>query len=173
MKLTDHILRKPFYVAFGQAMQGGGITSVDLVATRDASAVTLTASDGSAAPIAGADASTAGVMTAADKARFDGMPDVTTRDFPARIEVATTVIDARVTNLQTAGHSAAGDGGRALYKRVELEPSHTLKLQSADGAWWEIVPNNGVISFLLLGGIEGDIIANGAANVTAFNDFIG
>ena len=54
MKLSDHILRKPFYVAFGQAQQGGGITSVDLVATRDATTVTMTASDGSAAPIAGA-----------------------------------------------------------------------------------------------------------------------
>ena len=49
MKLSDQILRKPLYVAFGQAMAGGGITSVDLVAVRDSSSVTMTASDGSAA----------------------------------------------------------------------------------------------------------------------------
>ena len=49
MKLSNHILRKPFYVAFGTAQQGSGITSVDLVTTRNATAVTMTASDGSAA----------------------------------------------------------------------------------------------------------------------------
>ena len=84
MKLSDQILRKPLYVAFGQAMQGGGITSVDLVATRDATTVTMTASDGSAAPVTGADASTAGVMTAADKTKLDGLSIATTQDFPSR-----------------------------------------------------------------------------------------
>ena len=77
MKLSDHILRKPFYVAFGQALAGGGITSVDLVATRDANTVTLSASDGSAAPVAGADASTAGVMTAVDKSTLDDLATAT------------------------------------------------------------------------------------------------
>lgn len=47
-------------------------------------------------------------------------------------------IDAGIDGLTTLGHTAAGDGGGALYKRVALEPSHPGKFQSADGAWWEI-----------------------------------
>jgi hypothetical protein len=173
MKLSDHILRKPFYVAFGQAQQGGGITSVDLVAARDATTVTMTASDGSAAPIAGADASTAGVMTAADKSKLDSLPITMARDFATKLDVATSTIGAGITHLRTAGYAAAGDGGAALYKRVGAEPAHALKVQSADLAWWEIVPSNNIIPFQAAGGVEGDTAANGAANVTAFNDFIG
>ncbi len=172
MKLSDHILRKPFYVAFGQALQGGGITSVDLVAVRDATTVTMTASDGSAAPIAGADASTAGVMTAVDKSKLDGLSVATTRDFPTRSEVTAAVIGAEVTHVRTAGYSTADESGGALYKRVGAEPAHNLKVQSADGAWWEIVPDKGVLSFRSCGGVEGNSAANGAGNVTAFNDFI-
>jgi len=40
--------------------------------------------------------------------------------------------------IRVAGYSAEGDGGAALYKRVVSEPSHPGKIQSADGAWWEI-----------------------------------
>ena len=141
MKLSDQILRKPFYVAFGQALAGGGITSVDLVAIPDASTVTITASDGSAAPIAGADASTAGVMTAADKTKLDGLSASTTQGFASRLDVATAVIDAGVSHVRTAGYSTADDGGGALYKRVGTAPAHNLKLQSADLAWWELVPD--------------------------------
>jgi len=173
MKLSDHILRKPLHVAFGQAMTGGGITSVDLVATRDATTVTLTASDGSAAPIAGADASTAGVLTAADKTKLDSLPPAVAQEFAAGLDVAAAVIGAGITHLRTAGYAAAGDGGEALYKRAGVEPAHNLKVQSADLAWWEIVPTNNIIPFQACGGVEGDVAANGAANVTAFDDFIG
>lgn len=44
----------------------------------------------------------------------------------------------RVTAIRTLGYTSAGDGGGALYKRVASEPSHEGKIQSADGAWWEI-----------------------------------
>ncbi len=151
MKLSDQILRKPFYVAFGQALQGGGITSVDLVAVRDAATVTITASDGSAAPIAGADASTAGVMTAADKTKLDGMSTATAREFATKLDAATSTIGAEITHLRTAGYSASGDGGGTLYDRVASEPSHALKVQSADGAWWELVSEMCAIIVLLAG----------------------
>ncbi|MDM8344523.1 glycosyl hydrolase family 28-related protein, partial [Pseudochrobactrum sp. sp1633] len=36
------------------------------------------------------------------------------------------------------GYYATGDGGDALYKRVISEPAHAGKVQSADGAWWEL-----------------------------------
>lgn len=39
--------------------------------------------------------------------------------------------------LETLGQSFAGDGGRALWVRAGSEPAHAIKLQSADGAWWE------------------------------------
>src|SRR5690606_5536677 len=40
--------------------------------------------------------------------------------------------------IRTAGYYSTGDGGAALYKRVASEPSHAGKIQSADGAWWEL-----------------------------------
>jgi hypothetical protein len=40
--------------------------------------------------------------------------------------------------VRTAGYSAYGDGGGALYKKVGGAPTHDLKFQSADGAWWEL-----------------------------------
>ncbi|MFQ5565067.1 MAG: hypothetical protein ACE5EU_01745 [Paracoccaceae bacterium] len=171
MKLSDHILRKPLYVAFGQALQGGGITSVDLAATRDATTVTVTASDGSAAPIAGADPATAGVMTAADKTKLDGLTAATMQDFRTRADVAAAVIDPGVTHLRTAGYSAAGDGGGALYKRATVEPTHNLKVQSADLAWWELVPEGGEVN-VLQAGAKGDGVADDAPAIQNCIEFL-
>ncbi len=53
-------------------------------------------------------------------------------------EVEATAINANVDWLRTTGYYAAGDGGGALYKRVVSEPAHEGKIQSNDGAWWEI-----------------------------------
>lgn len=59
----------------------------------------------------------------------------------ADVEAAT--IDAAVDSIQTAGYTTAGDDGgsiatNAIYARVGSEPSHEGKIQSADGAWWEL-----------------------------------
>lgn len=59
----------------------------------------------------------------------------------ADAEAATPNQDA----LRIKGYAAAGDGGGGLYKRVGAEPSHIFKLQSADGAWWELVPEGGEV----------------------------
>ncbi len=64
-----------------------------------------------------------------------------TRNGIESISVPTVVII-----LYTTGFAVAGDGGGATYKRVGSEPTHALKVQSADGAWWELVPENGTIS---------------------------
>ncbi|SFI61032.1 hypothetical protein [Albimonas pacifica] len=40
--------------------------------------------------------------------------------------------------LEALGHWAPGDGGRALYARVDDEPDHPGKFQTADGGWWEL-----------------------------------
>lgn len=59
-----------------------------------------------------------------------------TYDTVAAVQAAT--VPVLVNAVRTNGYYAAGDGGGALYKRVSSAPSHALKLQSADGAWWEI-----------------------------------
>ncbi|MFB6419899.1 hypothetical protein [Bradyrhizobium tunisiense] len=60
-------------------------------------------------------------------------------DFASEMIAAGTNLPSGMTYLRTAGLTAAGDGGGALYKKVVSEPSHNGKFQSADGAWWEIV----------------------------------
>lgn len=52
--------------------------------------------------------------------------------------VRASTIPSPVSYLRTAGYYSAGDGGGALYKRVISEPTHLGKIQSADGAWWEL-----------------------------------
>lgn len=52
-------------------------------------------------------------------------------------------ISASVDCIQTSGYSAVGDGGgsiatNAVYMRVGAEPAHAGKIQSTDGAWWEL-----------------------------------
>lgn len=54
-------------------------------------------------------------------------------------------IPAPVMFFRTSGHYAAGDGGGAGYKRAPAEPDHPFWKQSADGAYWELVPDGGVI----------------------------
>lgn len=69
---------------------------------------------------------------------------VSAANFDARTSVLSFNIPASVSHIRTAGYSAPGDGGGALYKRVAAEPAHVGKVQSADGAWWEMaepIPN--------------------------------
>lgn len=53
--------------------------------------------------------------------------------------------------IRTAGYSASGDGGGALYKRVLTEPAHAGKFQSADGTWWELAES--VINPMMFGAL--------------------
>lgn len=82
-------------------------------------------------------------------------------DTVAAVEAAT--IGGSVGSIQTAGYYAAGDGGGAIYKRVGSMPSHALRVQSADGAWWEF--GETVIN-VLQAGAKGD---GTTEDVTAFN----
>jgi len=59
--------------------------------------------------------------------------------YETRALVALSEVPLLVTYIRTAGYATVGDGGEARYKRVGSEPSHAGKVQSADGAWWEIV----------------------------------
>lgn len=47
-------------------------------------------------------------------------------------------IPVGINAIRVNGYYAAGDGGGALYVKVNDEPAHGGKFQTADGAWWEI-----------------------------------
>lgn len=51
---------------------------------------------------------------------------------------AESVSPAVFRSLYLRGYDDANDGGGARYKYVGSQPIHDLKLQTADGSWWEI-----------------------------------
>lgn len=71
---------------------------------------------------------------------FSSARDVQARayghDSQPALEAAT--VPAGIPLLFVRGYAVAGDGGAAHYKRVASEPSHFGKIQSSDGAWWEL-----------------------------------
>src|SRR5690606_11719918 len=71
--------------------------------------------------------------------------------YATRVGVEGIEIPVGINAIRTNGFASAGDGGAALYKKVDSEPSHAGKVKSADGAWWEIVPDGGKINPLQLG----------------------
>jgi hypothetical protein len=74
-------------------------------------------------------------------------------DYASRSVAAAATLPVGMTFLRTAGYSAAGDGGGALYKKVVSEPSHTGKFQSVDGAWWELVYLGGHVTLGQFGAV--------------------
>lgn len=56
-----------------------------------------------------------------------------------RQQLAATSIDATRQSLWTAGYSAVGDNGHGFYRRVGSAPAHQGRVQSLDGAWWELI----------------------------------
>lgn len=68
-------------------------------------------------------------------------------------------IGTSVGSVVLLGYSTTGDGAEAQYKRVDSEPSHEGKFQSADGAWWEIAENDIDIAMLGASPVSGDNVA--------------
>ena len=64
----------------------------------------------------------------------------TTEMYATRAAFQATTVAPLVTFVYLAGYAAVGDGGNAYFKRVVAEPVHAGKVQSADGAWFELVP---------------------------------
>lgn len=60
------------------------------------------------------------------------------QDYPSAAFVEIATVPLSVVHFRTAGFATNGDGGGALYRRVGSEPSHAFKVQSDDGAWWEV-----------------------------------
>lgn len=172
MKLIDQIRRQPLFVSFGRSSSDSGFVNVELAAVRAASTITITAADGSAAPIAAADTLNAGVMSATDKAKLDSLAagggETPSTEFASRAVVPAANIDPAVTHLRTAGYTAAGDGGAAAYKRVGAQPIHSLWVQSADLAFWELVPDStGYINVRQAGAVGDDATDDGQAFLDA------
>lgn len=61
--------------------------------------------------------------------------------FPTKASVQSASIPISILSIHVDGYTTAGDGGGALYKRVSSQPSHQGRIQSADGAWWELSEN--------------------------------
>jgi hypothetical protein len=61
-------------------------------------------------------------------------------EFETHTAAIAATISSTVNFIRTAGYAARGDGGSALYVRVASEPSHEFKITSADGAFWEGIP---------------------------------
>lgn len=72
-------------------------------------------------------------------------------------------IDASVPVVRTSGYERPGDGGQATYIRVDREPAHYGKFQSADGSWWEL--REDVVRLEMFGG---GVDKDGEANNRAF-----
>lgn len=83
-------------------------------------------------------ASSLAVLTGGGALAATPWPDRQARTFPSRIALTQAFVPAETDSLTTRGWAKAGDGGGAFYRRAEVEPSHPGKLESADGAWWEI-----------------------------------
>lgn len=86
-----------------------------------------------AAQQAAEDARDIAVNAASDIISQGNVPIYSTRNAVEGLE-----IPAGMTAIRTNGYAIPGDVGAALYKRVAVEPSHAGKVQSADGAWWEL-----------------------------------
>jgi len=116
-------------ISAGTGLDGGG----SLAANR-----TLALSSASIASLAKADSS---VQTVNGIAPTAGNVSVSAEEIRLQDSRSSAIAESFANNVQfveTAGYSSVGDGGAALYKRVAIEPSHSGKFQSADGAWWEI-----------------------------------
>jgi hypothetical protein len=70
----------------------------------------------------------------------------------------------QTTGLVTEGYYAAGDGGGAFYRYSASQPGHPGKFQSADGAWWELVPGAQGVNVKSLGA-KGDAATDDSTSI--------
>lgn len=58
--------------------------------------------------------------------------------YTTRAAAVAASVPVGIQGFRTLGYAALNDGGHALWVRVGSEPAHPGKLQSTDGAWWEL-----------------------------------
>lgn len=91
-------------------------------------------------------------------------PATSAEDFATNAAVEAANISGSVSYLRTGGHTSAGDRGGALYRKVGSEPAHEAKIQSNDGAWWEIAEDE--VTPFHLG------VAQGVSNTTGLQNWL-
>lgn len=84
-------------------------------------------------------------------------------DFETRGVVQTSDVDTNLSFLRTAGFAVVGDGGGGVYVRTSSEPSHDGKIQSADGAWWELQADDGCFAVEQFGATGDGVVDDFAA----------
>ncbi len=88
-------------------------------------------------------------------------------NYNSRADVAADEVAANVGHIRTAGYTTSGDGGGALYDRVLADPTPALSVQSADGAWWELIPDASGLD-VKQAGAKGDDSTDNAVALAAF-----
>jgi hypothetical protein len=80
-------------------------------------------------------------------------------------ETRTLAMAARIARsinaIQTFGYATCGDGGGASYKRITTPDYPTFSFQSADGAWWQYMPEASGWNVMVAG-----VVANPSTNDT-------
>lgn len=73
--------------------------------------------------------------------------------FSTRAAAIAANIASDITEIRTSGYTSASDGGGATYAKAGSQPSHPGKLQSTDGAWWEMVFQDGGVNVKQFGAV--------------------
>lgn len=79
-------------------------------------------------------------------------------------------IPSAIKIINTLNYATEGDGGGTEYKKVATQPTHPGKIQSADGAWWEICPKDGRGKVESFGALATDNATDAATNRTALRN---
>lgn len=150
MKFMDWIERRPVMIGFD------GRGGIPLDVSVGANNVVL---DLMGTTVPAATGISAGILTATDKAKLDGLQNTTVAVDPADLTsraqlIATSITDPQLLYVRTAGFTTPGDGGGATYVRAASEPGHPGKVQSADGTWWEYAPGPEGINVRALGAAD-------------------
>jgi len=67
-------------------------------------------------------------------------------DYDTKAAVVAATISAPQNALRTGGFYAVGDDGGGLYVRKGSLDANAFGFQSADGAWWQLVPERGYLT---------------------------
>jgi hypothetical protein len=80
-----------------------------------------------------------------------------------------SVFDVRVQSVRILGWSALGHSPFNV-RRVNSQPAHPWKFQSADGRWWEGYPEDGYVTPQMFGAVGDDVTDDYAAfaNMTSY-----